>query len=229
MWPLPAAESAVNPDPGWASCQFPPSEQGTVRVWSGRSLHHLSVTSFERGSQCSDTFWRSIGVTLNNRLTVSQTREKASSLAGCARKSVASSSREVILSAQIWWDIWSVGSSSVHLGTRDTDLLKSVQQKAMMKRQSSCCMRRGWEIWDCSSWRRFRKDLTNIYKYMMEGEWKPPDSSLWCLAAGWETMGISWNTGESIYKSENPFPVRVVSGADCPAGFWSLLQNPRWP
>lgn len=121
MWPLPAAESVLNPDPGWASCQLPPSEQGAVRVWGGRNLRNLSVTSFERGSQCSNKFWRSIGgVMVGNRLTMSQTTGKASSLPGCVRKSVASSLREVILSARIWWDIWSVGFSSVHLGTRET-------------------------------------------------------------------------------------------------------------
>lgn len=28
-------------------------------------------------------------------------------------------------------------------------------------------MRRGWESWDCSPWRRFRWDLINVYKYLM--------------------------------------------------------------
>ena len=66
-----------------------------------------------------------------------------------------------------WWDhIWSTASSSGLTGSRETDLLKSSGGQQRWVARSLSHMRKGWETSDCSAYRRLRKDLITVYKYL---------------------------------------------------------------
>lgn len=57
-------------------------------------------------------------------------------------------------------------------------------------------MRRGWEYYDCSSWRREGLgDFINVYKYFVEGSKKmEADSSPRCPVAKHKALCMYWKS-----------------------------------
>lgn len=75
------------------------------------------------------------------------------------------------LSAQRWWGpTWSTVSSSGLCSTQETCTCWRGASKWSLRDRSLSVMRKGWNSWDCSSWRReFTEDLINVHEYLKRG------------------------------------------------------------
>ena len=89
-------------------------------------------------------------------------------------------------------------------------------------------MRRGWESWDFSAWRRESSEgisstCTNTWR--KSAQTGGAGSFQWCPVTGPEAMGTSWNIGGSLWISGNTFLLWgwLSTGTGCPERFWSLL------
>lgn len=97
-------------------------------------------------------------------------------------------------------------------------------------------MRKGLESWACSAWRRedWKEVLLICTSISREAIHRMgPDFFLWCLATGYESMGLNWNTASSVCMWEKTFSLWGWLGTETgyTERWWSLLwrhSKPTW-
>jgi len=73
-------------------------------------------------------------------------------------------------------------------------------------------MRKGWESWGCSAWRRLQGDLIAAFQHL-KGAFKTDADSLFTRACSDQTRGNSFKLKEGRFRSDirkKFFTVRVV-------------------
>ena len=91
---------------------------------------------------------------------------------------------------------------------------------------STSPVRRGWESWDCSAWRRgvLRRISSVSMNTWREGAMRTkPGSCQWRPVPGQEAVDTKWNTGGSLWTPENTSV--LCTGSGCPESLWGLLPR----
>ena len=95
-------------------------------------------------------------------------------------------------------------------------------------------MRKGWESWDCSAWRRLGRDLISVYTYLVGGNEKKSQTLLsgphWQDQRHWaqtEYRKFHLSTGKHIFTVRVVKPWHRLPGDIMESSSWA--NHPRWP